>query len=120
VDKNAKLRPFVREPSQSFEDLASYKEQHFETAKKVFENCDICITSTGQRHLGSALGSDSFLRDFMVTKITSWVDELENLSEVAKTEPQAAYAALTHGLIYSKVVVPHENHPRHLRPHGPT
>jgi len=100
--------------------LASYKEQHFETAKKVFENCDICITSTGQRHLGSALGSDSFLRDFMVTKITSWVDELENLSEVAKTEPQAAYAALTHGLIYSKVVVPHENHPRHLRPHGPT
>ena len=35
----------------------------------------------------------------MATKISSWVDELENFSEVAKTEPQAAYAALTHGLI---------------------
>ena len=75
------------------------KEQHLDTAKEVFEDCDIHITSTGQRHLGSALGSDSFLRDFMATKISSWVDELENLSEVAKTEPQDAYAALTHGLI---------------------
>ena len=75
------------------------KEQHLDTAKEVFEDCDIHITSTGQRHLGSALGSDSFLRDFVATKISSWVDELENFSEVAKTEPQAAYAALTHGLI---------------------
>ena len=35
----------------------------------------------------------------MATKISSRVDELENLSEVSKTEPQASYAALTHGLI---------------------
>ena len=75
------------------------KEQHLETAKEVFEDCNIHITSTGQRHLGLALGSDSFLSDFVATKISTWVDELENLSEVAKTEPQAAYAALTHGLI---------------------
>ena len=73
--------------------------QHLETAKEVFEDCNIHITSTGQRHLGLALGSDSFLSDFVATKISTWVDELENLSEVAKTEPQAAYAALTHGLI---------------------
>jgi hypothetical protein len=27
------------------------------------------------------------------------VDELERLCEIAKTEPQAAYSALTHGMI---------------------
>ena len=75
------------------------KKHHLETAKEVFEDCDIRITSTGQRNLGSALGSDSFLRDFVAPKISSWVDKLENLSEVAKAEPQAACAALTHGLI---------------------
>ena len=75
------------------------KEQHLETAKEVFEDCDIHITSTGQRHLGSALGSDSFLSDSMATKMPTWVDELKNLSEVAKTDPPAAYAALTHELI---------------------
>ena len=74
------------------------KEQHLETAKEVFEDCNIHITSTGQRHLDSALVSDSFLSDFMATKIFTWVDELENLSKVAETEPHAAYAALTHGL----------------------
>ena len=53
------------------------KKHHLETAKEVFEDCDICIiTSTGQRNLGSALGSDSFLRDFVAPKISSWVDKL--------------------------------------------
>ena len=99
MDKNAKLRSFVRVPSQSFKGLASYQGTPFGDCQGDLEDCDIHITSTGQRHLGSALGSDSFLRDFMATKIFSWVDELENLSKVAKTEPQAAYAALTHGLI---------------------
>ena len=96
------------------------KEQHLETAKEAFEDCNIHITSTGQRHLGSALGSDSFLSNFVATKISTWVDELENLSEVAKTEPQAAYAALTHGLIAKWTYLMRTTPCRHLRPHSPT
>ena len=75
------------------------KEDHLEKAKELFENCNIHITSTGQRHLGSTLGSESFSCGYVSAKISTWVDELERLCEIAKTEPQAAYSALTHGMI---------------------
>ena len=32
-------------------------------------------------------------------KATTWKDELERLSSIAKTEPHAAFSALTHGLM---------------------
>ena len=74
------------------------KEDHLEQAKELFENCNIHITSTGQKHLGSTVGSESFSYGYVNAKISTWVDELERLCEIAKTEPQAVYSALTHGI----------------------
>ena len=37
--------------------------------------------------------------EFMESKIANWVAEMETLTKIARTEPQAAYAALTQGLI---------------------
>ena len=64
----------------------------------MFQGTGVVITSDGKRHLGSAIGSHSFVECYVEEKISEWKRELEHLSEIAKTQPQAAYAALTHGL----------------------
>ena len=53
----------------------------------------------GQRHLGAALGSRAFAKEYVSKKVTDWVSEIALLSEIAQTHPHSAYCALTHGLI---------------------
>ena len=40
-----------------------------------------------------------FEQQFLETKIGEWVKETAYLAKIAKTQPHAAYAAFTHGLI---------------------
>ena len=69
-----------------------------EAAQAMFSGTGVTITTDGCRHLGSALGSQQFVREFMASKVTTWSQELCNLSEIARSRPQAAYSALVHGL----------------------
>ena len=72
---------------------ASYAEQ----AKHLFGNTGIQITTIGTRHLGSALGSDDFVREFVGRKVAKWTSALERLTQIAHSEPHAAFSAYTHG-----------------------
>ena len=74
------------------------KTEHYERAVDVFSETDVVITKEGQRHLGAALGTESFKRQFVKEKVEEWVKEIRNLSDIAKTEPHAAYTAFTHGV----------------------
>ena len=56
------------------------------------------ISPEGQRHLGVAIGTADFNKRFVQEKVNEWVKEIKTLSNFAKTEPQAAYTALTHGV----------------------
>ena len=66
-------------------------------AKTLFEGTGINFTTEGKRHLGAALGSDSFRAEYVKDKIKTWCDEIEKLSEFAISQPQAAYSAFVHG-----------------------
>ena len=68
-------------------------------AKDIFGQSGVQITEEGQRHLGAALGTLSFTEAYVTGKVREWVCELKQLAEIASTQPQAAYAALTHGLM---------------------
>jgi hypothetical protein len=68
-----------------------------EAAKEVFEGSGISITSEGKRYLGAAIGSDDFIEEFVKHKVYEWQTELELLTKVAGSQPQAAYAAFVHG-----------------------
>ena len=57
----------------------------------------INITMEGKRHLGAALGSQIFKEQYCKDMIENWLQELNQLCEFAKTEPQAAYVAYSHG-----------------------
>ena len=68
-------------------------------AKNLFSSTKIRITTDGKRHLGAALGTFDFRSQYAAEKVENWCMELRCLSEFAKTQPQAAYSAFTHGIL---------------------
>jgi len=62
---------------------------------------DTCVnvTSDGRPHLGAVIGSTIYTAQYVSSKVTTWVRELQLLSSFATSEPHAVYAAFTHGLI---------------------
>ena len=75
------------------------KEKHLDKAERIFAGTEIHVTCEGKRYLGSALGTHNFAKEYVLEKVTTWKDKLERLSSIAKTEPHAAFSALTHGLM---------------------
>ena len=53
----------------------------------------------GKRHLGAAVGTQTFVESFVQRKVSEWICAVERLSSIALTQPHAAYAAFTHGLV---------------------
>ena len=74
------------------------KPEHEEAAAKAFDSTNVNITTHGKRHLGAAIGSKDFITEYMENKVEEWIDEIELLSNIAKSQPHAAFCAFTHGL----------------------
>ena len=68
-------------------------------AEKIFEGTKVQITSEGRRYLGGALRSQTFVETFMANKVADWSAEVQRLAKFAATQPHAAHAAFTHGLL---------------------
>ena len=66
-------------------------------AEKLFENTKIDITVNGKRHLGAVISSQEYRDEYVINKTDQVVNELNNLCEIAKLEPQAAYSCFVSG-----------------------
>ena len=44
------------------------------------------IADIGKGHLGSALGTNDFMKSYFQNKISIWVSEIEKLAEIAITQ----------------------------------
>ena len=75
------------------------KEQYLELARTLFADTCVNVTADGRPHLGAAIGSPSFVEQYVSDKVSSWVTELKVLTSIAVTQPHAAFSAFTHGLI---------------------
>ena len=74
------------------------KEGLEDQAKSAFDGTHVSITSEGKKYLRSSLGTETFTEEYVRQKVIIWVNELKHLSSIAISQPQAAYAAFTHGL----------------------
>ena len=86
------------------------KHDRLERAKELFrdvgmriqtdgsKDTGIEITTSGARHLGAAVGTTEFQREYVQKKVAAWIECVRTLSEIAETEPHAAYSAYTHCL----------------------
>ena len=74
------------------------KEGCHTAATSIFAGTGVNFTSDGRPYLGAAVGSTEYVEGYVRAKVDSWVTLVHNLSLIAKTQPHAAYSALTHGL----------------------
>ena len=66
-------------------------------AQKIFRGTKINITTEGRKYLGGYIGSEDGWDEYADELVNSWCGQLMVLSKIAKTEPQAAYAAFVSG-----------------------
>lgn len=72
-------------------------EEQLEKAKLIFKDTDIKFTIEGKRYLGSFVGSGTAQGEYCRDKVKNWCEQLENLCQIARSNPQVAYCAYTHG-----------------------
>ena len=73
------------------------KDSCLSRATAAFADTNVNVTSSGRPYLGAPLGSPEYSTEFVRDKVEIWSNELKTLSEIAITQPHAAYAAFTHG-----------------------
>ena len=80
--------------------LVTKPEQEEEAAKEVFGKTMSNITTEQWKNLGVhvALGSRSYLEEYVGEKVEGWVNQVTNLAEFASSQPQVSYATFTFGL----------------------
>ena len=74
------------------------KDHCLEKATSAFADTDVQVTSTGRPYLGSAIGCQSYVTSHVEAAVSDWVDIIKKLTNIALSQPHAAYSALTHGL----------------------
>ena len=75
------------------------KEDKYDAAVAAFQGTKVNITTKGKRQLGAALGTTSFVEEYVQQKVAAWAQKIEYLSSIAITQPHVACAAFTHGLM---------------------
>ena len=73
------------------------KPKHLEEAQRIFRGTNIKITAKGKKHLGAAIGSEIYRKEYINEKIDTWIREIKFLSEIAAFAPQEAYTYFTSG-----------------------
>ena len=67
-------------------------------AQEMFGKFGMEITTTGKHHLGAAVRSTNFKAEYMQGLVTGWVDDVKLLANIAQSEPQCAYTAMTNAI----------------------
>ena len=68
------------------------KQDHVDEATLLAK---INITTSGRRLLGTALGSQAFITDFLSQKVAEFSERVSRLAKVAHAQPQASYTVFT-------------------------
>ena len=76
------------------------KSEDLVDARHIFQGLSIQITTEGQRHLGASIGSSTFKEAYVNGKVNSWLKELENLCNIAESQPPAPYSAFIFGFVH--------------------
>ena len=87
---------YVPKPSKTIMIVKSQELK--QQAQAIFANTGITIELEGERHLGAAIGSPQFKERYVTKKVDSWIQDVEQLSKIAKDEPQIGLSAFTKAL----------------------
>ena len=74
------------------------KTSNMERVVEIVGESEIEIKITGQRHLGEVIGSQEYKRLYNNNLVEEWAKMINRVSDFGQSQPQAAYAAFTHGV----------------------
>ena len=60
------------------------KPEYEEMAKNIFAGSGVKITTGGERHMGAVIGSADFKEKYVKEKISNWIQDIDQLSEIVK------------------------------------
>ena len=75
------------------------KQRHFDKASNTFAGSGVNVTLDGRPYLGVVIDSQEYIEEYVSSKVQEWSSSFIILSDVAKSQPHAAFSALTHGLL---------------------
>ena len=73
------------------------KEEMLDKANDLFEGTGVQITTEGRKYVGGYIGTAEGATKYVEGIVDDWIKQLKKLATIAKSEPQAAYAAFTAG-----------------------
>ena len=68
------------------------KDEHLTRAKSLFQDSEVNITTQGRPYLGAPLGSTKFVECFIFDKANHWIEVIDSLSGITKSQAHAALA----------------------------
>ena len=74
------------------------KEGLLDKASSIFSEININV-SNGRKFLGSAIGDGKFVEQYVKEKVSTWIEEVEVMCSMAKSQPHAVYLAFTKGSV---------------------
>ena len=74
------------------------KQDHFSLATDTFGGSGVNVTPDGRPYLGAAIGTHEYVEKYVSSKANEWSSCVNILSDIAKSQPQATFSALAHGL----------------------
>ena len=98
-DKICDIGPLLGYYQNASKSWIIVKEMAVTTSYEIFKDSGVNITITGKRHLGAVIGTLKFKEEYVNDTVKSWVDQLEVLSDIAKSYPQEAYSVFVSGFI---------------------
>ena len=90
ICKFGPLLGYYPEPTKSW---LIVKEELFVDASQIFSDTQIKITTEGRKYLGGFIGKPEARSKYAQKLVSKWVNEIQTLSRIAKSEPQTAYTA---------------------------
>ncbi len=99
-------------PSKTW--LVTKQNHHnYDRATNIFAGSGVNVTPEGRPYLGAAIDSREYIVEYVNTKVQLWSSSINTLSNIAKSQPHAAYSAITRGLLSKWTylrVVPNMSH----------
>ena len=83
---------------QASKTILIVKERFEVKAKAIFGKSGIKISTSGERHMGEVVGSERFKDECVSNKVEKWVQDIEQLSNIAIDEPQSALSSFTRAI----------------------
>ena len=65
-------------------------------APLIFQGTGVTISCVGQQYLGSVIGEELYVEDYVREKVEVWKNESLQLIHIAESQPHAAFACFVH------------------------